>query len=332
MMTLRADRIGDTASVVPEGSTIRADSDQAKAMCNDYIEEHLDTLKRAEVPRDTILGRRNALRQLNAFCDFGLIYATKETIEAWMEHLRTTPPERPARRRVPAGGEAEDRGRSRATRAIYGFHVAAFFDWFCHTYSWANPCEGIDFPKRPKSLPDPATEDELKLLLTLPEPLLTVVILGAFGGGRRAEIAGARRHHITAETWRIPRAKGGISRVVPTHPFVWEHVRHIPEWVGEGRDRRPVPLVANTHGQPVSPTWITWAIRRAFDDLGLPELRPHQLRHRYGTIIHNLFGDLLITRDALGHRSVRSTEGYAQVAPSRLAAAVRQLPVPEIDE
>lgn len=275
--------------------------DEYVAMGNEFVEEHLDYLRASDTSDETIRSRRNALRVLHKFSPMGLLGANRDTIITWMADLRK-------------------RGLSQATRAIYGYHICAFYDWFCAEYEWfaTNPCDGIDFPKRPRGLPRPATEEELGLLLALPEPILTVVVLGAFGGGRRAEIAAARREHVTPETWLIPRGKGGISRVVPTHPYLWEHVK----------DRPAGPLVRTRNGDPVTPLWITQTSRRWFNRVGLQHVSPHRLRHRYGTMIQRLYKDIRVTQKALGHKHLTSTEGYTDVAPESVAEGVQALPVP----
>ena len=283
------------------GATQETLCDDYVAMSKEFVEEHLDLLRASDVSDETIRSRRNALRVLHKFSPMGLLGVDRDTVISWQADLRK-------------------RGLSQATRAIYGYHICAFFNWFCAEYEWfdANPCDGIDFPKRPRGLPRPATEEELALLLALPEPILTAVILGAFGGGRRAEIAAARREHITADTWLIPRAKGGVSRVVPTHPYLWEHVK----------DRPSGPLVRTRNGGPVTPLWISQTARRWFSRVGLRHVTPHRLRHRYGTMIQRLYRDIRVTQKALGHKHLASTEGYTDVAPESVAAGVQALPVP----
>lgn len=281
-------------------------------MSDELVRDHLTHLTdHLGSPPATVDSRRSALGLLAEWLPYGLAYATTETITAWLNHLR-------------------DQRRSQATQAIYGYHVTSFYKWAtdppacCDSVDLildGDPAIGVPWPKRPVGLPRPVREEELAELLALPEPLFTIVVLGAFEGMRRAEIAAADREHLGPMLLEIPRRKGGRTGSVPTHPQVWE-------WL---RDRPAGPLVRNHRGQRLTPQAITALWWRTVQDLQLPRrLTPHMLRHRYGTCVHAETGDLLATRDALGQSSARSTEVYALVASPKVAAAVASLPVPRI--
>jgi integrase len=53
----------------------------------------------------------------------------------------------------------------------------------------------------------------------------------------------------------------------------------------------------------------------------LGPVHPHQLRHSAGYALANRGTDLLMIRDLLGHKDVRSTEFYVELAPNRLMKA-----------
>jgi len=136
---------------------------------------------------------------------------------------------------------------------------------------------------------------------------------------RREEISAAEREDFTAEVTRIPVAKGGDPQVVPTHPYVWDHIRA----------RAPGRLLIGHRGKPISGHWLGLYARRAFDAVGLPRVHLHRLRDRYGTVIQELYGDLRVTQECLRHASVATTEGYTKVTDARRRQAVARLPVPE---
>jgi integrase len=275
-------------------------SDDYRRMSDELIDLHLAALEAAGRPPSTIEARNDVLRRLSRRLDYGLVYAAREQIEGWLADLR-------------------QRGRARATISIYAYHTRAFFDWACVMgFLDGNPTGGMEKPKMPRGIPNPITETELAVLLGLAEPLLTAIILGAFEGQRRAEIVACRREHITEDVVRIPRGKGGDAGAVPTHPFVWEHVR----------DRPGGLLVTDRRGNPVTAHWLGVHARYAFDALGLPDVHLHRLRDRYGTVIQEQYGDLRVTQECLRHRSVSSTEKYTLVTSKRRAAAVATLPVP----
>jgi site-specific recombinase XerC len=54
----------------------------------------------------------------------------------------------------------------------------------------------------------------------------------------------------------------------------------------------------------------------------------HQLRHWFGTETYATDRDLRLVQELLGHRSVQSTQGYADWNRSAAVSTVQKLPVP----
>ena len=278
------------------------DSKRSHAMSDDLIGMHLDHLAAGGTPQSTIESRRGLLSRLNRDLPYGIAFAATEQIEAWMaNHHR--------------------RGRAQNTLAQYGYHIRAFFDWAAGRYLDGNPVATIRWAKSVRKLPDPVEEAELAALLAVAEPLRTAIILAAFEGLRRAEITAACREHITEKLTTVPIGKGGLPGAVPTHDYVWQHVKDRPRGL----------LVTNRRGEPLSPMALGQRARHTFNRLGLPDVRLHRLRHRYGTLIQELYGDLRVTQECMRHRSVLSTQGYTLVTGQRRAAAVASLPVPKVE-
>jgi integrase/recombinase XerD len=274
---------------------------QDHRMSNDYLEEHLTHLKAERISPHTIESRRSVCRQLNNWLPFGLIYAATEQIEAWLADL-------------------VDRGLSPFTSSVYVYHVKAFFAWVCEAGKLdGNPAATIRQPRAPQCIPNPITEDELSRALTLlPDRIRTAFILAAFAGLRVSEIAACRRKHLTPETLLVPCGKGGNPGVVPMHPYVWAELSDRPDGL----------LIVDDWGQQVTGHWITVHARKQLDKIGLHGVRCHRARHRYGTLIQEMQGDIRVTQKCLRHTRVTSTEGYTLVSDAKRVAAVALLPVP----
>lgn len=273
---------------------------QYRQMSDELLDLHLKHLELVGRSAETVAARRGTLQRLAAALDYGLAFAAQEQIEAFFLSLRR-------------------RGRSKATLSIYHYHAHAFYLWACTVgHLDGDPMANMKRPRMPRAIPNPVTEDELERALSLPEPVRTAVILGAFEGMRRGEIAQCKREHITEENTLIPSGKGDKPGVVPTHPFVWQLIR----------DRPPGLLVADSAGRAMTGNCLSNRARRAFDAAGLPNVHLHRLRHRYGTLIQKLYGDLRVTQECLRHSRVSSTEGYTMVASESRTAAVAALPVP----
>ena len=67
------------------------------------------------------------------------------------------------------------------------------------------------------------------------------------------------------------------------------------------------------------------ASRRAGLD---PPIRPHQLRHAYGSNVADAGCGIDVVADLLGHASVSSSQVYVHPDPARLRAAVDAVPSP----
>lgn len=274
--------------------------DHDRRMSDDLVALHIAHLRAGGKSPRTIESRRSVLGRLNDRLPFGLAFAATEQLEAWLAELGQT-------------------GRSRWTLSIYHYHVTRFYRWATEAgYLDGDPTALISRPRKPMSVPKPVTEDELVRALELPEPLRTAVVLAGWAGLRVSEIAACWRHHITQERILVPCGKGGDPGTVPTHPFVWTHVR----------DRGDGPLITDRHGSHVDGHWLTVHARKGLDRLGLDDVHLHRLRHWYGTMIQATLGDLRVTQECLRHRHVTSTQGYTKVTSGQRAAAVAALPVP----
>ena len=56
---------------------------------------------------------------------------------------------------------------------------------------------------------------------------------------------------------------------------------------------------------------------------GATRVRPHRLRHTYGTELAAAGVDLLVLRELMGHSSPETTAAYIHLSPEALAAAYR---------
>ena len=68
-------------------------------------------------------------------------------------------------------------------------------------------------------------------------------------------------------------------------------------------------------------------MRRVFrtqrDSPGAGRVRPHRLRHTYGTGLADAGIDLLVLRDLMGHASPETTAGYVHLSAASLAREYR---------
>ena len=137
------------------------------------------------------------------------------------------------------------------------------------------------------------------LLLAMPHKLRAAVVLAAWGTLRRGEVLGLRRSDIDLEagTVRIERSLGerrnGSVIVGPPKSTAGVRTVHMPpsamaaledhlrHFVGSDDD---APVFVGRSGLPLRPQGLEKAWRVAREEVGLPSVRFHDLRHFAGTM------------------------------------------------
>ena len=183
-----------------------------------------------------------------------------------------------------------------------------------------------------------------------------IVLLMARAGLRRGELCGLRRSdvHLLADSralgCQVVRAhlhvlrreenpngawaKSGRQRVVPLDFLI---VQAFDTYVLE---RMSVPRAADGDfvvvnlfrapiGAPMRPDAIGELLAAASGRAGLTQaVRPHQLRHAFGSNVVDAGAGIDVVADLLGHAAVASSQVYLHPDPSRLRAAVDAVPTP----
>lgn len=196
--------------------------------------------------------------------------------------------------------------------------------------------EMIPFGKRPKTLPEVLSTQEVEALLLCVKSLKhRTVLLTLYGAGLR--IGEATRLTIPdidsqRKQLSIRSGKGQKDRRVPLSPRLLEALRDY--WRGE---RPPTYLFPGiTQDVPLAHTTIQKMIKQAAREAGIRKrVTPHTLRHSYATGLLEAGVDLLTIGRLLGHRSFSTTLIYLHVRQPHLDSVpsptdwlpVRQLPV-----
>ncbi|WP_395696464.1 tyrosine-type recombinase/integrase [Nocardioides sp.] len=151
-----------------------------------------------------------------------------------------------------------------------------------------------------------------------------MVLAMLLGGLRSAEVRGLRFPDVDQGRRRVRVVgKGGKERVVPIDAAFFA------ELSGYLRFERPpgvatpecfVVLRGPTTGAPVTEAGLRSLFRRHREASGSVRVRPHRLRHTYGTELAAAGIDLLALRELMGHASPETTSRYVHLTTEHLAA------------
>jgi site-specific recombinase XerD len=151
-----------------------------------------------------------------------------------------------------------------------------------------------------------------------------IVLAMVLGGLRAGEVRSLRLADVDFGLGRVRViGKGDKERVVPVdHAFFAELGAYL-------REERPpgcrtaecfVVLRGMTAGGPLTEAGLRSLFRSHRASSGATRVRPHRLRHTYGTELASAGMDLLVLRDLMGHASPETTAGYVHLSPQTLAA------------
>ena len=212
--------------------------------------------------------------------------------------------------------------------------------------------------REPETTVDRASDEQIVALLRACRSARDrlIVLLMARGGLRRGEVCGLRRSdvHLLVDSRRLgcdvarahlhvvrrednPNeawAKSRRERVVPLD-FLVVQVFDVYEFermrVADAADSDFVfvNLFRGKIGAPMRPDAIGELMAAASRRAGLDApVRPHQLRHAYGSNVVDAGAGIDVVADLLGHAAVSSSQVYLHPDSSRLRAAVDAVPSP----
>lgn len=197
----------------------------------------------------------------------------------------------------------------RETRRVAVNSIRSYYKWLALTGRRTdNPAAALALCKPPPPRPRPVTEDMLSHAMehAPDEQTRLMVLLAAYAGLRRAEIAGLHTNDLDGDCLRVI-GKGDRPRTVPIGGELLQALRRCPPgWIFPGR-------------------WPGTHVEVSYVGKRLAALLPtgytgHKLRHRYASRIYCRTNDLLAVQELLGHASPVTTRRYIETDLDRLRA------------
>lgn len=144
------------------------------------------------------------------------------------------------------------------------------------------------------------------------------------GGLRAAEVRGLRLADVDMGLRRVRVVgKGNRERTIPVDGAFFTEVGAYLRAERPPGCQTPecfVVLRGPTTGQAMTEAGLRRIFRTHRASSGATRVRPHRLRHTYGTELATAGIDLLVLRELMGHASPETTAAYVHLSPDTLAA------------
>ena len=270
--------------------------------CGDFVRTvyipHIRMRKRSWEVDERILSQHI----LPVFAARSLRNISRKEVEKWLQHL--------------AG-----QGLAPATCN----RILSVFKSLCSlAVSWEaisrSPCRDVSgFPlrqMRERYLSHEEAQELLRALQCSPRPEARAVQLLLLTGARKSEILRARWEHVHLEQHilTVPLSKSNRPRYIALSEDAIGILRELPR-----RPECPWLFPGRTPGHPISDIYAFWdRLRR---QLGLADVRIHDLRHTFASILVNTGHSLYAVQRLLGHSDPRITMRYAHLEQGALLAA-----------
>ena len=135
-------------------------------------------------------------------------------------------------------------------------------------------------------------------------------------GCRVSELLHAEWSHFDLERrlWRIPQSKTGKARFVPLSQGALDLIAELPRYKG-----CPYLIPNPKTLKPWVGIFMSWDTARK--QAGLADVRLHDLRHSFASLLINSGRTLYEVQHILGHTQVKTTQRYAHLSQDTLLAA-----------
>ena len=208
---------------------------------------------------------------------------------------------------------------SKRSQARFLSALRSFFAWMMLEKERPdNPCDGVDFPKLGRYLPEVLSQEEAASILESVVPgnwqqsrdrAILEVLYGC--GLRVSEASGLRVSDIFFEEGFVRViGKGNKQRLVPLGEVAAECIRHYLTVRPFDTD----DLFVNRSGRPLSRVSVFNLVKKQAMAAGIrKEISPHTFRHSFATHLVENGADLRVVQEMLGHESILTTEIYTHI-------------------
>jgi integrase len=185
----------------------------------------------------------------------------------------------------------------------------------------ANPCKGVPLMEENNHMERYLSVEEAQRLYgavckSENAMLKFIVPMLILTGARKREVLDAKwaDFDLSRRAWRIPISKSGKARHVPLSDGALALLAAMPQ--------KPDCVWAFANPETCKPyVSIFYAWNTARKSVGLSDVRMHDLRHSFASLLINSGRTLYEVQHILGHSQVKTTQRYAHLSQDTLLAA-----------
>lgn len=216
-------------------------------------------------------------------------------------------------------GYISSKEMSKRTQARLLSALRSYFNWLVlEKEREDNPCDGVDFPKLGRYIPDVLSREEVFAILDsvdtstwngLRDKALLETLYGC--GLRVSEAVGLNISDIFSEEGFVRViGKGNKQRIVPLGEVARDAIKAY-------LDARPFDvdtLFVNSRGGRLSRVSAFNLVKKQTIIAGIhKDISPHTFRHSFATHLVENGADLRVVQEMLGHESILTTEIYTHI-------------------
>ena len=191
----------------------------------------------------------------------------------------------------------------------------------------ANPCKGVPLMEENNKMERYLSVEEAQRLYEAVcksenSMLKYIVPMLILTGARKREVLDARWEDfdLGRRAWRIPISKSGKARHVPLSDGAMTILSSLPK-----NGNTDYAFANPKTSKPFVSVFVAWNTARK--NAGLADVRMHDLRHSFASLLINSGRTLYEVQHILGHTQVKTTQRYAHLSQDTLLAAANSATV-----
>jgi integrase/recombinase XerD len=209
----------------------------------------------------------------------------------------------------------------KVSASLHSTHVSALRFLYRITLRQPQVVERLPYPKRPKTLPNVLTMQEVLALFTaIKSPKYKAILAVAYGAGLRvSEVCALKPADIDSQRMliHVRRGKGNKDRYVLLGKTMLTLLR---EYYQTARRKGDYLFPGQKPQNPITTSSIRQVLKKIAAKAGLSKkITPHTLRHSFATHLLETGYDLRVVQTLLGHASIQTTQRYTHITDRLLS-------------